>query len=183
MRIHTQTHYPPNSMPHLPNSRRTRPLWLAVALTVSCTPLAPEDAVLKAAIVHHIQSMRLDRTMTDAITFCTGIRDGTDGGDPKAAYRANAGFMRDPEKSFIHALQRETLYGNPIFKSFSDCGGTDGSVMGKRIRMTVENNRFIDSQHARVEIATRWGPKGRWGYYTNYDLEKGDHGWRVTKEW
>jgi hypothetical protein len=183
MRVQTQTHHSPKPMPHLPDNRRCQPLWLALALMAGCTPLAPEEAVLKAALVHHIEEMRLDQTMTDAITFCVGIRDGADGGDPKAAYNANAGYMRDPERSFIHSLQRETLRGNPIFKSFSDCGGRAGSVMGKRIRMTIEGNRLIDSRHARVEFATRWGPDGRWGYYTRSSLEKGDHGWRVTKEW
>lgn len=157
-------------------------LALFSTLMLACAPPTPLDAAIKAALVRTTEGLcNIDRM--DAVTVCLGVRDGVDGGDPKEAYLANQGFVRDPEKSFIRMLQREMIRGNPIFKSISECGGLLSAMEGGRYRLTVEHARLMDERHARVEIAMRWGSAMGGRVYSTYLLERGEHGWRITKEW
>lgn len=146
----------------------------------ACAPPTPLDAATKAAIIVSVESS-CDIDKVDAVTFCLGIRDGVDGGNPREAHHVGAGFIRDPDKSFIHMLQREMIRSNPIFKTISECGGMDCAIVGGRYRITIEHARLIDERHARVDLAKNWEPNLR--LYTTYYLERGDHAWRVTDEW
>src|SRR5689334_13394306 len=94
------------------------------ALIAACAHATPIEAATKAAIIKAAESI-CNINEVDAVTFCIGIRDGVDGGNPSEAHHAGAGFIRDTDKSFIHMLQREMIRGNPIFKTISECGGMD----------------------------------------------------------
>ena len=149
------------------------------ALISACAPPTPLEGALKTAIIKSAESICNINT-ADAVTFCIGIRDGVDGGDPREAYHAGAGFIRDPDKSFIRMLQREMIRGNPIFKTISECGGMDCAKEGGRHRITIEYARILDARHARVDLAEHWDVRAH--VYATFYLERGDHGWRVTNE-